>query len=215
MSLRLEMLQVARLAPKLLGDSTSLVVDFLHRQQAEDGGFKDRTGRSDLYYTVFGLDGLIALQAEVPVEPTAQYLETSACAERLDFVHLCCLARCRAALTGAQTPGNDTVARLRQSHVAEAILVGIESHRTPDGGYNAVPHEEAGTAYGCYFALGRTRIWPPDRLIRALDRVSGRTANAGRGLVQRDRPAARLNQRHRRGRAGASHPAGPDQSLGR
>ena len=55
MSLRLEMLQVARLACKVLGDSTELTRRFLYGQINEDGGFKDRAGKSDLYYTVFGL----------------------------------------------------------------------------------------------------------------------------------------------------------------
>ena len=45
MSLRLEMLQVARLAPRVLKDSAELVRDFLLRQFNEDGGFADRTGR--------------------------------------------------------------------------------------------------------------------------------------------------------------------------
>ena len=49
-------MQVARLAPKVLGDeATQLVIRFLKSQQNDDGGFKDRTGQSDLYYTVFGL----------------------------------------------------------------------------------------------------------------------------------------------------------------
>ena len=52
---------MARLAPKTLGDSTDLVREFLLRQINPDGGFKDRSGASDLYYTVFGLDGLIGL----------------------------------------------------------------------------------------------------------------------------------------------------------
>ncbi len=38
MSLRLEMLQVARVAPKLLGESTELVREFLARQIGSDGG---------------------------------------------------------------------------------------------------------------------------------------------------------------------------------
>src|SRR6185503_2519399 len=66
MSLRLEMLQVARLAPKLLGDSAPLVEKFLRSQQNDDGGFKDRSGRSDLYYTVFGLEGLLAVERQRP-----------------------------------------------------------------------------------------------------------------------------------------------------
>ena len=49
MSLRLEMMQVARLAPKCLGESAALVRNFLLGQQNPDGGFKDRSGRSDLY----------------------------------------------------------------------------------------------------------------------------------------------------------------------
>ena len=49
----------------MLKDSAELV-DFLLRQFNEDGGFADRTGESDLY-TVFGIDGLIALQAELPM----------------------------------------------------------------------------------------------------------------------------------------------------
>jgi prenyltransferase beta subunit len=68
MSIRLEMLQVARLGPKLLGESSDLVEDYLRREQNDDGGFKDRTGKSDLYYTVFGIDGLLAMQADLPVE---------------------------------------------------------------------------------------------------------------------------------------------------
>ena len=43
------MLQIARLSPKLLGDSTQLVADFVESQLNEDGGFCDRDGRSDLY----------------------------------------------------------------------------------------------------------------------------------------------------------------------
>ena len=42
MSLRLEMLQVARLAPKLLGDSTDLVADFFRAQHHPSGPALER-----------------------------------------------------------------------------------------------------------------------------------------------------------------------------
>src|SRR3990170_2311607 len=74
-SLRLEMLQVARLAPTQLGDARDLVARFLREQMNADGGFRDRSGESDLYYTVFGLDGLIALQEEPPADRTSAYLQ--------------------------------------------------------------------------------------------------------------------------------------------
>ena len=51
MSIRLEMLQVARLAPKTLGEASDLVRAFLLRQFTDAGGARDRDGRPDLYYT--------------------------------------------------------------------------------------------------------------------------------------------------------------------
>ena len=53
MSMRLEMLQVARLAPNLLLDACDLVAEFVRSQfDPQTGGFLDRAGNPDLYYTV-------------------------------------------------------------------------------------------------------------------------------------------------------------------
>ena len=146
MSLRLEMLQVARLAPKLLGESAELVRHFLLSQQNEDGGFRDRSGKSDLYYTVFGLDGLLALQAEIPGAQVAAYLRSFGEGEGLDFVHLCCLARAWAALSNQARPesGPPTAELVRR----------IESFRSRDGGYHSVRGSESGTAYAAFLAVG-------------------------------------------------------------
>jgi prenyltransferase beta subunit len=64
------MLRVAGSAARALGESAALVRHFLLRQQNPDGGFKGRAERSDLYYTVFGIDALIALQGQDPFLPT-------------------------------------------------------------------------------------------------------------------------------------------------
>src|SRR2546425_2605993 len=144
MSLKLEMLQVARLAPKLLGESTELVRQFIRRQQNEDGGFKDRAGKSDLYYTVFGIDSLVALQEPLSEERIESYLRRFGKGEGLDFVHLTCLARCWSALPPQRWP-----AETRQE-----ILRRIESHRTKDGGYNQLPGTPRGTVYACFLAWG-------------------------------------------------------------
>jgi prenyltransferase beta subunit len=141
MSLRLEMLQVARLAPKLLAESSELVRSFLLSQQNPDGGFKDRLGRSDLYYTVFGLEALMALQSSFDTASVRRYLNGFGSGSDLDFIHACCWARCWAALH-EKPPG------------AVELLARIESHRTPDGGYSVVPDAKTGTAYACFLALG-------------------------------------------------------------
>ena len=164
MSLRLEMLQAARLGPQLLGESAALVEAFLRGQQNPDGGFKDRTGQSDLYYTVFGLHGLLALQAPVAVEPVCKYLRGFGPGEGLDLVHLCCLARCWAALgevrnlakhavAGEEKAGEESV-RLSLENRCGEILARIEGHRSEDGGYNPNPNSSFGTLYGGFLAVG-------------------------------------------------------------
>src|SRR5688572_2260894 len=99
-SFRLEMLQVARLAPKVLGDSAALVQKFFHSKLTPAGGFSDRQDRPDLYYTVFGIEGLMALRSEVPAEYITPWVQAFGDGAGLDFVHLCSLARCGAGLGG-------------------------------------------------------------------------------------------------------------------
>ena len=83
MTLGLEMLQVARLGPSLLGESSALVGKFVHGQWNADGGVRDRAGVSDLYYTVFGLESLRALQLPIP-ETVRQFLRSYADGAALD-----------------------------------------------------------------------------------------------------------------------------------
>jgi hypothetical protein len=162
------MLQVARLAPKQLGESRDLVAGFLREHLNPDGGFQNRSGESDLYYTVFGLDGLVALQESLPTERTANYLNTFGDGGALDLVHLACLARAWAALRTA--PPSDTLA---------SMLTRVETFRTPDGGYDAIPESPIGSAYGAFMALGiyqdlgRT-VPEPDRLLSSLTSLRAR-----------------------------------------
>jgi hypothetical protein len=138
------MLQVALDAPKALGESADLVVRFLRSQLHADGGFKDRAGNSDLYYTVFGIEGLFALRADLPLGSLREYLRGFGDGEGLDFVHLVCLARCWAMLPAADLPPAS----------ARSILERIEAHRTPDGGYAPTPGQAGGTVYNSFLALG-------------------------------------------------------------
>jgi len=174
------MLQVARLAPTLLGEASDLVVNFLRSQMNPDGGFKDRAGNSDLYYTVFGIEGLAAMRAEVPVDSLATYLREFGSGESLDFVHLACLARGWASVRGDIFDAGD-----RQS-----ILVRIESHRSADGGYDANPNSKFGTLYGCFLACGAYQdlgqeMPNPDGLVSCISNL--RAADGGYAN-QRDLP---------------------------
>jgi hypothetical protein len=144
MSFRLEMLQVARLAPDLLGEAAGLVEAFLRRQVTVDGAFGDREGRSDLYYTVFGMEGLLALRQEPEWDQLSVWLRGFGGGEGLDFVHLCCLARCWNAVpvaAGKLSPEDRT-----------GILDRLDGWRSGDGGFNQRKGAERCTA-DCLAAL--------------------------------------------------------------
>lgn len=164
MSLRLQLLQVARLAPRLLADSTDLVRAFYARQFSDSGAGCDRSGRPDLYYTIFALAGAQTLDVPIPTDRTRAWLETFGTGEQLDFVHLGALARCWAVVGGASPD------RIR------TILSRLEKFRQPDGGYNSKPSQGFGTAYDAFVALGAYQdlgATPPDalKLLQSLKRL--------------------------------------------
>jgi prenyltransferase beta subunit len=180
------MLQVARLAPAVLGDASGLVADFLRGQVNADGGFKDRDGRSDLYYTIFVIAALEALQAEWPRERVEAYLRGLGHGEELDFVHLGALARCWAAVGLERAPAG----------FAERLLARIEAFRAEDGGYDSEPGAAFGNAYGCFVALGayqdlKAQLPEPLRMVQCLkflETPDGGWGNA-RGLKTGATPA--------------------------
>lgn len=147
MTIRLDMRRAASRARDALDESADAVRDFLRRQLAPDGGFQGRDGRSDLYYTVFGLEASLALDAGIPCERVADYLDRFGTGESLDFVHLACLARCRANVS--EVRGEAVDARTHR-HMAEHLQL----YRARDGGFNAAAHVERGSAYGSFLALG-------------------------------------------------------------
>lgn len=144
MSLRLQLLQAARRAPRFLADSTDLVRNFYASQFDAEGAAHDRAGRADLYYTVFALAGAQALDVPVPVERTACWLQKFGDGEGLDFVHLGALARCWAAIGAEKMPFG----------LKNALLSRFEAFRKPDGGYDGNLEATQGTAYGVFVALG-------------------------------------------------------------
>lgn len=142
MSIRLEMLQVARLATKVLGESSELVESFVRAKQNADGGFADRDGASDLYYTSFAIDALTALQVELPADALRGYLASFGSGDGLDFVHLCCLARAWSALQ-------------KNPDCIDEVLSAIDArYRSGDGGYNQSADAGSGSAYGSFLAYG-------------------------------------------------------------
>jgi prenyltransferase beta subunit len=161
------MLQVARLAPNLLHDSAELVLRFIQSKIDPSGGFCNRAGSPDLYYTVFGIDSLLALRAPLPVPGIVGFVRSHGDIAALDLVHTACLARCDAA---SGRVALDDAARQR---IADRLL----AFRTPDGSFANESGRTSGTAYGAFVALGaledlgeRAR-YPDDAVSGFLDRL--------------------------------------------
>jgi len=138
------MLQVARLAPSVLGDATPRVVEYLLGELTESGGAADRAGKPDLYYTAFLLDSLIALSQDLPAKRVRPYLESFGDGEDLDLVHRACLVRCWAAL-GGTWPSETFVA---------SVLEHLGACRSADGSFGMDPGRARGTLYDAFLALG-------------------------------------------------------------
>ena len=164
------MLQVARLAPRVLGSEASAkIAEFLTEQfDPASGGVVDRGGSPDLYYTVFGLEGLVALESPAPMATrTHAFLSGFGDGAELDAVHRCCLARCWA---DRVTAGLDETI---PAPVRAGLAANIHSLRANDGGFAERSGEELGTVYHsflCHGALEDLGVACPetDRLLAAV-----------------------------------------------
>jgi len=132
----------ARGARALTEESVARVAEFVLGRLNSDGGFRGRTADSDLYYSVFGIECLLALGRDEPAPRVGRYLGRFGDGEALDFVHLACLARCR-----ARVPG-----RTAAQDADRALLQRIEGSRSGDGGYGTVPNARHGAVYACFLA---------------------------------------------------------------
>jgi len=146
-SLSSSMREAAGRAPQVLDDSTELVVKFLQQRQQQDGGFANRAGSGDLYYTVFGLESLRAINAPFDHERAAEYLRSFGSGESLDIVHLCCLARCWSSLSAVASCKMEVA-------VAERLREQLLNHRSKDGGFSVETIDETGSIYAAFLALG-------------------------------------------------------------
>lgn len=138
----LAMLATARRgAQRLAAESADVVAAFLTGCVA-GGGFRGRSEGTDLYYTAFGIDGLLALGRELP-GGLGDFLSGFGEGDGLDLVHLACLVRCRARwLAGSADP------------LRERLSAGVERFRSGDGGYSREPGAVAGTVYGAFLGAG-------------------------------------------------------------
>jgi geranylgeranyl transferase type-2 subunit beta len=145
-------------------------VAFFRGSQQPDGGFPDREGGSDLYYTGFGLRGLAVLDALDGATATRAESYLRGCltqqASVVDFYSL--LYAC---LLLQVTTGIDVLAD-SAADWPERVARTLETFRTSDGGFAKMPnHPGGGSTYhsflvGLCFELLNRPLPRPDEVVR-------------------------------------------------
>ncbi len=125
------------------------LVQFLNAKICDDGGFADRSGKSDLYYTYFGTLSLAASSQGMP-ESFVEYLLRASKLKLRDCVSLSIL------LQIISTHSDDTAISeqmqcLRDSQ-APRLLGFLKKLKRPDGAYAGNPEDNIGSVYGLYLA---------------------------------------------------------------
>ena len=100
---------LAHASSLLYPEAMDSIGDYIQGQLCPDGGFADRNGDSDLYYTMFGLSCAAALNLKVPCDRIAGFLDRFQ-PETLDLIHLNCLIKCRAAVSLLRNPSLASIA---------------------------------------------------------------------------------------------------------
>jgi geranylgeranyl transferase type-2 subunit beta len=142
---------------------------FVAAQQTPDGGFADREGGSDLYYTGFALRSLALLGGLAPRECTqlGEYLQQNA-RRKLTVIDL--VSWLYAALVVQASGGGDQLAAWAADW-PDRLAAMLESFRTADGGYAKTDEGAAGSTYHsflvalCYELIGKT-VPEPQRLVQ-------------------------------------------------
>jgi len=75
-------------------DAQNQIKSFLGSRKNGDGGFINRAGKADLYYSVFGYTLALILDFKLDVLKERKYLKRLKQEEKLDFVHSVCFVRC-------------------------------------------------------------------------------------------------------------------------
>ena len=127
---------------------------FVAATNCQNGGFADRAGNPDIYYTVFAYTLSFVYDIELDIEKEFKFLETRRGVHEFDLVHAVCFIRCYLLLLIIQQKqkfGFKTDVTDFDSFMAKILMKGlikkvkkdcqaffelIETYKSKDGGYN-------------------------------------------------------------------------------
>ena len=135
-----EMIKTLRRGLDLFGPQADKIIAYIASLQNADGGFRGRTTASDLYYTMFAEEILLAAQADFDRNGLIRYLHTIQ-PRSLDLIHLCCWIRCAA-----------DVDILNERHKG-SLIESLNDFRCEDSLFHHVQRGRDSSVYGAFLAL--------------------------------------------------------------
>lgn len=143
--------------PKLDRSAFKAICAFIASQQNPDGGFAGKEGKSDLYYTLFGLMCAAVLNLKIDLNAVQRYLNEQENSPQ-DLVHLSALIRARLALKLLSIPDNlrmlvSNINPLRRFYVDNRSRERLKIYLTsPDP--DRFPHQDPNCPYSLLLAVG-------------------------------------------------------------
>ncbi|MCZ4693854.1 hypothetical protein DWB61_09415 [Ancylomarina euxinus] len=150
-----EILKALFKTKELLSDEALLQIrTFVDRAKYQQGGFEDRAGKPDIYYTVFGYTLAFVYDIELDIEKEFTFLERWKETQEADLIHAVCFIRCYMLLLIMQQKqkfGFKPNVSDFDSFLGKIFMKGlikkvkkycqpyfelVESYRSNDGGYN-------------------------------------------------------------------------------
>ena len=110
--------KILRRSLKLLDHATiQSLKDYIRSSQTASGGFEDKAGRPDLYYTLFGYLLAYALDLNELLPAIANYTENEIVRDDLDNVHLHC-----AAILSSQLHRDPVLHKILKKRIRQSLL---------------------------------------------------------------------------------------------
>jgi len=128
-----------RSAELLSADARRRIAGFIESRMCGDGGYRGLASGSDIYYTVFAVQALLAIDAPLNAKRTSKYLQRFADGAGLDLVNLACLIRLNALLS--------------RPEAARAAAGGLVRFGSAGGGYATEADSVTCSAYGAFLAV--------------------------------------------------------------
>jgi prenyltransferase beta subunit len=139
---------------KLSDEAINHIKKYLLTQLHPDGGFVDRAGKQDPYYSVFGYTLAFEFDLDISIKKQSSFLENWTVNNKIDFVHAVSLVRCYQLILAIQYKCKDGLLaktflrsgffknEIRNKIIKKVIrgnkelLRFIESFRSKDNGFN-------------------------------------------------------------------------------